>query len=362
MKAWRTFNILVFTVAVVRPCSGQCGSLLDNVKSRILLNECRAKTDPKKNFIAATICFKGNIDLGLGIFQKRPENNVMIKNGQSYIGFHISRYISLHTKGRLVKVEAVDNKLSPFARHIQSTESMFIAIGNPTLDRISMTLGRSRLQFGYDRPPIQQLIREIYITDRYWQTPSHSWNLSYQNNRNSIVNLGLSFNNNEQDQPVDQTKAIRIIFDIPALGGTRFIMSGLSKDAKHTRYGAAVINKSKNRTVTALEWVITQPKTSNNIESLPIDKDEGRILRLTILGSDLQDDRMVFLYEDEKNTHWLASFGRDFFINKHTELRTAGTWIKPRIKSTLSGFWDDRYQHAYFDTQWLISFSIRLQI
>ena len=304
--------------------------LLAPPASAFLRIPCVLKDDPDKEPLTGIrLCIRTRASLTAGGMSAGPRKNPALAFGELYSGLHLARHASLHFRGQMSHLEWQQDG-SRAVRGERSTESLFVQIGNPVMSRFRLSTGITRMPFGMNLRHLPQIYRELYRSERFWQHPRYVVRLGLEDFRSNQLDLGYAVSRNpldsdDEERPRLEAMSMRYVFDIAALGGTRFVLSGMQVMGGERRGGAGVMNVNEDGARFFLEWVRIYPLNGDRLFE--------QVLRLAITP-DPRRKGLIFEYEDELKRHWLSTLGYQYPVNDWLPLRLAATWVKPRKSDT----------------------------
>jgi len=290
---------------------------------------CRFKRDPsRENFDAwPALCLRGKANMQWSKASEETEPYWRLDYAKGYAGLHLFRYLSLHGQAEAYKLW--DVKESKLIEEKRETDRLYLQLGNVGLDRYRLSAGKMDAPFGLNDQTLMDIYYVTYKNDDFWQTPPYAARLTIDNQTDIQFDFGYATGKDSVKEGVilvndRNAYTMRLLVDIPALEGTRFVFSGYRDNHHQKRYGAALLNNSKGAT-TAFEWIRIPPVTPE--DPAPFQQ----LLRLTYFGHRIErKPRFLFEYEDELRVHWLTTMGYDIPMTDYGLLRFAISYFKAR--------------------------------
>lgn len=297
-------------------------------QDRLLWGECELNQDPELNDETQwpKLCLKGHVAQQALIRSNYHELNREFQYGEAYFGLHANSLLSMHGRVNAYRFSM------PQGGAEKETESLFLQVGNVTLHRFRLAMGRLNLPFGLDLRPLPEIYGAIYKTRAYWLSAPYGVRIGWEDLRNVQFDVGVVTDKKTldgmqgEDKPKDPRMqwSARVMVDIAALGGTRFIFSLMDDNPNERRVGGAIMTRDTTGGITAFEWVrrYFRPK--------PIDRAFDQILRFQYVGNRANPFNWLFEYEDEFKHQWLASLGFEHSFFRYGRLRLTTSYVKPR--------------------------------
>lgn len=296
---------------------------------------CRMSRDPNSaNWLDwFMLCLKGKASSQWSRSTKEELDSWRMDYAKGYAGLHLSRYLSFHGQGVSYKLWGLKDK-NMLAQN-RETDRLFMQIGNVGLDKIRLSAGKMDSPFGLNDRPLMDFNYYTYKNDAFWETPPYAAKLSIDNKTDIQFDLGFATGKDsikEKAILINERNAYtgRLMIDIPALEGTRFVISGYRDNKKQKRYGAALLNNSKGAT-TSFEWVRIPPV--DEFDPIPFQQ----LLRFLYYGQRIENKpRFLFEYEDELKVHWMTTLGYDIPITSYGLVRLGTSYFKARKEGDLN--------------------------
>jgi len=251
-----------------------------------------------------------------------PDLNGRVKHANGYLGLHVSRYLSLHGKGMIRESIPDDHTLQ--ANKDARPELGVIGLGSPAFHKMRLLAGFTSLPFGVDE---SNVVESYQLTEdrSFWGQPTHGAVFTYDNLRDLLFEIGAGSNEWRKDDAVrlPRTRAIasRLMFDIPALDGTRLLFSGQWQDTGQRRFGFGFVTVSTRSDLTQFEFVRFMPRPT--LSAAPA----RQLFRVGYESAFKDSTRWVVQYDDQWRETRSFIIGRDIRFFEHLEMRLAG-WYR----------------------------------
>lgn len=330
MKTGRFIFLLGYWVAMT-DVSAALSENKSVSEERLLWGPCNLTKDPDADSETQwpKLCLRGHVSHQALRRSNQHQMNREFQFGEGYFGLHLNSLFSAHGRFKAYRFSTPKSKIE------EETESLFLQIGNVTLNRFRFSIGRLYLPFGLDLRPLPEIYDAIYKTRGYWLSAPYGARIGWEDLRNVQFDLGVTtdrktFDSFQGDENVEDPRmqwSARIMIDIAALGGTRFIFSALDDNPNERRVGGAIMTRDSNGGVTAFEWVrrYFRPK--------PVDRAFDQIVRFQYAGNRESTFNWVFEYEDEFKSKWLATLGYEHKVTSYGRLRLHASYVKPRTSA-----------------------------
>lgn len=303
----------------------------------LLWGSCTLKSDPENSLKTwPALCLKPRISSQVFLRQDVGNRNQMLNLGRVYSGLHLHEYVSLHGEWLAERLfvtnpQTNDTTYSDYKAPLQ----YFAQFGNVALSHFRASVGNFRMPFGIDYRPLMEVIDEIIKDDKFWDTPRWGARLTYDTLISSQYDIAVATSRYPFNAGVDETQedlrafSARMMFDIAAIEGFRFVFSGYGESKGERRGGAGFVTTTARGDTTTFEWIrlLNDNNDDNN------HKDYDQLFRLSYGGGFHADTRWVAEYEDVLLSYRLATVGCDFLLPDYGLFRTA---LSYRAKSKKS--------------------------
>lgn len=338
----RPFWVFAITIGVFMPCAktalaqwehlrlGQCydaGHLEDEVSKS-------EYDDAGVNFVA---CLRGRIGAEITSVSGTAEENLWIRYARGSSGLFLSEWMSLHLAGRLVQVLPLgQDAAKDFDRTLEVGTLQF---GNPGMHHFWVGIGRMQLPFGIDRSGASQFYRHLE-SRQFWDSPSRAVSASLDNKLNLRLDLGYASNEFADEHALEKPRrgtrpdvnplplhalSSRLMYDIPALDGSRLIASAYGEDRGRRRFGFGFLTISRKGDETQFEFIHILDEPSHRNERVQ------RLVRLGYVGAFRDDSRWVVQFDDERLRARMGTLGYDFLLWDHLLLRFSVAHYKSEL-------------------------------
>lgn len=296
---------------------------------RLLLGSCMLSRDPAgegANQQWPLLCVRGQAAAEALTRSERHEWDATQQSTSLYVGGHLLSGLSLHGKWSYRKLN------TPFPAIQKDTDEAFLQVGNSATNRYRVMLGRFDLPFGIKRQETLNIIQQRYKNLSFWESGPYAARLTVEDLTviQLDVGVGLEDYRRQRAQSVGASAAdtpqiaTRLMVDIAALGGTRFVFSHLEHGHFERRIGAGIIARDPGGGSSVFEWLRRFDL------SRPTAKTFEQLLRLTYSGDDKMPRRWIFEYEDELRKHWLTTLGWEYTSDYKVRLRLHGGYFRSR--------------------------------
>lgn len=297
-------------------------------RDRLLWGDCRLTQDPDLDEQTQwpKLCFKGHLSEQILKRSNQHELNREFQYGEGYMGFHLSSLLSIHSRAKSFRMA------TPKSGVEKETEYLFMQIGNVTLNRFRFALGKINLPFGLDLRPLPEVYDVIYKNRGFWLSAPYGVRMGWEDLRNVQFDVGVVTDKKTLDgmqgekNPKDPRMqwSARIMVDIAALGGTRFLFSLMDENPNERRVGGAIMTRDTTGGTTAFEWVrrYFRPK--------PIDRAFDQIVRFQYIGNRDSPISWVFEFEDEFKHQWITTLGLERGFARYGRFKLTTSYVKPR--------------------------------
>jgi len=291
----------------------------------LLWGECELAEDPEAHDPWPFICIRPKASTQVFIREDNGAENLLLNYASLYTSIHLLEYVSLHgewERSRLMLMDAhegqdaVDDERKPV--------SAFLQLGNNALHRFRLSVGKLHIPFGVDHQPHMEIFNRTVKSRRYWRTPRWGLRLTFDTQVSSQYEVGIATSKtpgqgSDQDEEIPENRAVsaRMMFDIGALEGFRFVISGYGESEGERRLGVGFVTISRRGDGAALEWV--------RIRETPDGRDQpfDQLFRLSYATAFYSATRWVLEYEDERFGYRLGTIGADFAMPYYALLRLA---------------------------------------
>jgi hypothetical protein len=298
---------------------------------KVFFGNCAFVNDPQKtsNAVWPAACFRAKAS-GYGI--KKSETLPLWQkyySTEGYLGLHLNNMFSVHGS-------AHQNVIDQEERIVQkTTDNMFLQIGNPALHRLRITAGYFTNSFGINDRPLPEAYYSLYKNNEFWDTEKYSARITIDDLATTQFDLGASTDRNifgPSDTPTKGTKKDfdftgRLIHDISALGGTRFMASYLERPNTQRRLSLGMLTISPQNATASFEWV--------RVWHLDTKEPFSQILRFVYYDGMQLKNRMLFEYENELRQHWMTTVGYDYNLFKYGYWRNSVSYYRSAIDKDL---------------------------
>ncbi len=330
MKTGRFIFLLISCGAIAKISIAAPGSKATS-QERLLWGPCQLTKDPDVDSETTwpKLCFRGHISQQALLRSNHHELNREFQYGEGYFGLHLNSLFSVHGRFNARRFSMPKSKIE------EETESLFLQVGNVALSRFRFSIGRLRLPFGLDLRPLPEIYDAIYKNRDYWRSVPYGARIGWEDLRNIQFDIGAatdkktfdSFQGEEKPKDPRMQWSARIMIDIAALGGTRFIFSAMDDNPNERRVGGAIMTRDISGGMSAFEW------TRRYFRPKPDDRAFDQILRFQYVGDRENVFNWVFEYEDEFKSKWLATIGYEHRLTDYGRLRLNATYVKPRTEA-----------------------------
>ena len=302
------------------------------LSEHVSTNDCVVSVIPEEMTAWPQLCIVSRLESSVLIRSNLHDRNRSGWSGDLYTGLHFGPAVSLHFGADLKDLRTLaGEKLTDFPP-VQRTRYLFAQLGNATLGRFRVSAGHIDLPFGLNPHNLPEIYYDTYISDQFWRSPPYGVRLGTDNGTDLKFDFGFSYDKPRNmvsaegvvSKEQERANSVRLMYDVPALSGTRFILSLMEHSTAERKYGAALINRSPERAVTSVEWV--RRKVSDDTTS----KDFEQLTRLSIRGPDRGSGVGVFEYEDQYPRHWLTTFAYEHFVAQYLSARGGISYRRAR--------------------------------
>jgi hypothetical protein len=332
----------IIAVVVVMPLGGilrakdSQHAQQSTLDGHLLWGNCILKNDPgdRQNNTWPALCVKPRVSSQVYLRQDVGDKNQLLNYARVYAGFHLLEYASLHgdwSAERIFTKDPLTNK-TIFIDRKQPNE-FFLQLGNVAVNRYRASIGNFRIPFGINHRPLMEVIDEILKDDKYWNSPRWAARMTYDTLISSQYDVSFSTTKNpvlktKNETEADDVRAVsaRMMFDIAAIEGFRFVFSGYGDTVGERRGGAGFVTTTAKGDTTAFEWIrlLIQPARDSAYDQL---------FRLSYSGAFRADTRWVAEYEDEMRSYRLLTVGCDFNLPDYGLFRVAFSYRGKAQKS-----------------------------
>jgi len=287
-------------------------------------------------------CFQSRASAELLFAFERRQPNVNTNFADAYLGVHVFDWLSFH--GRVEVEQSQNLKQASTAEASKKTldkrvDFAFVRLGNPALNRFRLSAGRLSTPFAFnisDAPKTYQNFSSML----FWRSAEYSAVMAYDNNVDTLLELGYGANfgeavrGGEIDKQIPQQKngSLRLSYDIPAVEGTRMMMSALADEDGERRVAAGLLNANRRGDLAQIEWIRSQPKP--NAKKEPFRQNIRASYTSTWRGS----QRWVFQFDSERKRHRMGILNYDLLFLNHLMARFGVLYHKSEDHQTPS-FW-----------------------
>jgi hypothetical protein len=263
--------------------------------------------------------------------------NLGLSHARIYAGLHVSHLVSIHVEGlrrRLFNTAAGDRTIL-FDDAI--TDNLFIQVGNRTLTKFGLALGRLDMPFGTDHRPQMEIFDLGFRNLNYWNFPDYVANISYDNLVDARIEVAYGSSElslgGEVEERSERSKrdsairreqsreavAVRASYDLSALEGSRLAFSLYEERDQARRFGISLANRGSNDRKSSLEWVRTGTTHRQ-------DKNFQQLFRLTHATGFRAGNRTLFEFELDHKNYRLVTVGYDKRVVTGMMLRAAASY------------------------------------
>jgi hypothetical protein len=237
-------------------------------------------------------------------------------------------YVSLHTKGHSQTLMERDGKEA--AKRESKRDVISVQIGNNALSRHRISVGQGHPQVAIDH-------QQRYAMDYLWslekfEAPAVDFAAYTYDNQVDWTVQGTYGRLPDQHLSEKQRLfgAVRIMYDVAALEGTRFVLGGFGDGLLRRSINFGVLNINGRGDETGFE-------ITRQFKLYPYDPDEFRQqIRLSYLSREQDHFRFKFQYEDIFRRARIGSFGGVYDLLKYTEIESQIGYAKREDRAKLS--------------------------
>ena len=289
------------------------------VDSRFLTGDCLIAQDPKKlnDDPFPMTCVRAKLFTEALAGTDSSVENLWLLGGAGYAGLHLSSWMSIHAEGKLLRAEG--SKVGRELVRDQEIEVLTLNLGNPALHRWRVVAGRPQLTFGVAESPVMESF-QLLGSRKFWGGLNSGVVAIYDNMRDMQVEVG-GFSTVPRARGVYEKRegndaaVVRMAYDIPALDGSRMLVSFYGDRKEERRVGFAFINVSVKNDLTHFEFVRAYRYNGD----APQEADQ--LLRIGYVGAFRSSSRWVAAYDDVRNDYRLGVLGQDFQFRSNFSVR-----------------------------------------
>lgn len=281
---------------------------------------CRVESIDSDDVIPS-YCGKGRAELSLMVKDLEPRSAIF-GEGEIYSGIHLGRFLALHGEVRARAQKFTEKDVRFFDR---STNSFFLAIGNPSRAKWRVLIGHYRVPLGIDFSVIPGVLEFNFGQQHYFWTPKPAVTLGIWDGFGTTLELSATetqlsvLKRKENDLPRGQ--AIRLSHDISPLSGTKLVLTYYGDEERGQRLGFGILNVNSGGGKVALEWLRQRED----------EKEFDQLIRLSYLGPFQGLERWTFQYEDQWRSKFFANLGYDYWLGYGAILRAGIGYSRNRI-------------------------------
>lgn len=267
---------------------------------KVRYGNCAANINPDiaswSDYYPST-CLQGQVTALLGYASREPRWHEAYF-GQGNAGLYFDRWLSLGISGESSLFRTSDSKEKLFKQKLNYAA---VQLGSSGIHRHRLSGGRMFMPFGFNKRNLNPLFESLTSRD-HWYFENRVVQYTYDNFLDTVFQIGLGNNGDMNDQSI----AVRYMFDVSALEGTRLIASILAAKSGERKFGVAIYNNNSLGDEIHAEWV-----RSFHIEREP-QPPFRQVLLIGYKSKFTEDGRWRAHIEDELKLHRLGTIEYDF--------------------------------------------------
>jgi hypothetical protein len=318
---------------------------IDNKKidQHFYTGECELPRDPIAGNGTSDLWLMTCLDLEAGeeatFASGAPYKNSVLDYGRAYLGFHFTSWLSIHSKGKIVRFRPMNLENEVKDYFFLKREYSVLKIGNPILNKYILSIGEQPQPFGINYSKVTEFYLSLQELS-YWQSPKHSIVLTYDTQTNFFWDIGVatdyyySKNKNallDESDPeyehkfeegndhkldvIAEALIARIGTDISALDGSRLMTSFYANKNGERRGGFGFVTVSSKGDITQLDWI--RRFRTPDIREYPFEQ----IVRFGYQGNWRGGARWQVQFDDQRSISRMGILNHDIRIAKYSTAR-----------------------------------------
>jgi len=301
--------IILLGLSLAHPAFSAEEGAADAPQRHVLFGTCELTADPAtpegRDALLFNLCFKGSLGSEITNVSGTPEENSWLRYAHAYGGVFLTPLLSFQARGSL-------RDILPLGAAVQErddlhTDYAVFQVGNPVLNPVRLTVGHMRLPFGLDLTQASEFYQS-FDNRAFWASPENGAYLTFDDMRTMKLEIGYGSGSVLYDKrtglpsvkdgrlrtssgqpPPDHGTSARYSLDLPALEGTRLVLSAYT-GANERRMGGGIITTSSYGDATEFEWV----------RRLVRGEPWTQLLRLGYVGAYHGGNRWIVQIDDER--------------------------------------------------------------
>lgn len=249
------------------------------------------------------MCLRGRASVDHAV--STHHDNLGTVSGRAYLGLY-------HGSWNSVSIQATFNHFfleNPTNREQNEVDLVAARFGNSALSRFEISIGKQKMPFGLDLKSIQG-ISPFFDTREFWPDAAYGFVTTFDDQQafTGQVGAGLASVSGREWQ-----SSVRLIQDISALNGIRFIASLWGQSTGERNAGISLVNANANKNTLNIEWVRTflVPNKHHRLE--------GQIVRVLFLGGKRGPAETILLYDDVRDKNRTATLAQRIDVAPHVQ-------------------------------------------
>ncbi len=280
------------------------------------------------------VCLKARIASQAAFRDDIGTENLAMNYSELYHGVHLARVVSIHGKYIHRRLFLLNQDNEDHVRDQKFTDQLFLQLGHVDMTKYTLAIGDVEVPFGINHKPLTEVFDHMIKNTRYWRGPRWGAILNYNTLVSSQFEIGYLTDRldsqtvdkrNDNDDHIDEAVSLRMMFDMGALEGVRFVISGYGSNKGERRLGAGFFLITENGDDVSFEWVrlLHEPDRTSGFD---------QVFRVGYVSPMRAGVRGVAEYESEAFSYRMGTVGFDFVLPDYGMLRMSASYNRGWFK------------------------------
>jgi len=272
-------------------------------------------------------CLKARVGSQVAFRDDIGTENLSMNYAEFYHGFHLTEMLSIH--GRYVhnRLFRLNQDVEDHVRDQKYTDELFLQLGHVDMTKYTLALGDVKTPFGIDYRPLMKILDHLVKNNDYWRGPRWGAILGYNTLVSSQFEIGYltdridaqTVDKDNEGQRFDEAVSFRMMFDMGALEGVRFVVSGYGGNNGQRRVGAGFFLITENGDDASFEWIRVRHTPDGA-------KGFNQVFRVGYASPIRAGTKSVAEYESEAFAYRMGTVGFDFILPDYGVLRMSASY------------------------------------